>query len=338
MKLYAAIDLHSNNSFLSVIDETGAAVLDRRYRNDLSAITSALEPYRADLQGVAVESTYNWYWLVDGLQDAGFALHLVNTAAVHQYDGLKHGDDRSDARWLAHLLQLGILPEGYIYPRELRPVRDLLRRRMLLVHQSVQLMLSLQSTLSRRTGQPVNVRAIRQLDRTAIERCLPELTERYGFLVQLRLWSQLKQQIGDIEDWVRADARTLPAFTELKTISGIGDVLGMTIALETGPIERFASPGDYASYCRMVESQRISNGKRKGHGNARCGNRYLCWAFVEAANFAIRFNPLVASWYDRKRARKHRIVAVKAVAHKLARAAYHVMHDHTPFDARRAFG
>lgn len=338
MKLYAAIDLHSNNSFLSVIDETGAAVLDRRYRNDLPAITAALEPYRSDLQGIAVESTYNWYWLVDGLQDAGFALHLVSTAAVHQYDGLKHGDDRSDARWLAHLLQLGILPEGYIYPRDLRPVRDLLRRRMLLVHQSVQLMLSLQSTLSRRTGQPVNVRTIRQLDRTAIERCLPELTERYGFLVQLRLWSQLKQQITELEDWVRADARTLPAFTELKTISGIGDVLGMTIALETGPIERFASPGDYASYCRMVESQRISNGKRKGRGNARCGNRYLCWAFVEAANFAIRFNPLVASWYDRKRARKHRIVAVKAVAHKLARAAYHVMRDHTPFDARRAFG
>jgi transposase len=112
----------------------------------------------------------------------------------------------------------------------------------------------------------------------------------------------------------------------------------MTIALETGPIERFASPGDYASYCRMVESQRISNGKRKGRGNARCGNRYLCWAFVEAANFAIRFNPLAARWYERKRARKHRIVAVKAVAHKLARAAYHVMHDRTPFDAERAFG
>ena len=76
-----------------------------------------------------VESTYNWYWLVDGLMDADYRVHLANPAAIQQYSGLKYSDDHSDARWLGHLLRLGVLPEGYIYPKADRAVRDLLRKR-----------------------------------------------------------------------------------------------------------------------------------------------------------------------------------------------------------------
>jgi transposase len=143
MTLYAAIDLHSNNGVLSVIDEHDHVVFERRLPNDLEQVLQALAPFLATLKALAVESTYNWYWLVDGLMDAGVDVRLVNTAAVPQYAGLKHGNDQSDARHLAHLLRLGILPEGYVYPRELRGVRDLLRRRFLLVRQSVTLTNSL---------------------------------------------------------------------------------------------------------------------------------------------------------------------------------------------------
>jgi len=338
MKLYAAIDLHSTNSYLTVIDEHDTPLIERRFPNDLERLLAALAPLRESLQGIAVESTYNWYWLVDGLQDAGYRVRLVNTAAVAQYDGLKHGDDRSDARWLARLLRLGVLPEGFIFPREQRATRDLLRRRSLLVRQRVQLMLSLESTLSRRTGKTWSTRAVTQLDEAAVEKLLPETTERFGFLIQFALYGSLQQQIDQIEQWLRVDCRADPALVNLKSISGVGDILGMTILLETGPVDRFASVGDYASYCRMVESVRFSNGKLKGRGNAKCGNRYLCWAFVEAANFAIRFNPAIAAWYQRKRSRKHRIVAIKAVAHKLARAAYYILRDRTAFDTARAFG
>jgi transposase len=66
------------------------------------------------LKGVVIESTYNWYWLVDGLMEARYRVHLANPAAIQQYNGLKYTDDHSDARWLAHLLRLGVLPEGYI--------------------------------------------------------------------------------------------------------------------------------------------------------------------------------------------------------------------------------
>lgn len=168
MELYAAIDLHSNNSVLAVLDDSRTVVYERRLPNDLSVILDALLPFRDRLQGIAVESTYNWYWLVDGLQDAGVRVHLVNTAAVQQYGGLKHGDDHSDARWLAQLLQLGLLPEGFICPRGLRAARDLLRRRMLLVHQGVQLMLSMESMLARRTGRTASVNTVRTLDATTI--------------------------------------------------------------------------------------------------------------------------------------------------------------------------
>ena len=101
--------------------------------NDLNTIVSVLAPYQGALEGLVVESTYNWYWLVDGLMDAGHRMHLANTAAIKQYEGLKYSDDDSDAAWLAKLLRLGLLPEGYIYPKEQRPIRDLLRKRSQLV-------------------------------------------------------------------------------------------------------------------------------------------------------------------------------------------------------------
>ena len=118
MSLYAGIDLHSNNSVLAVIDEPDRVLRQRRLPNELPAILKELEPFHDELVGVVVESTYNWYWLVDGLKEHGHPMHLANTAAVPQYAGLKYSGDESDARHLAHLLRLGILPEGYIYPRE----------------------------------------------------------------------------------------------------------------------------------------------------------------------------------------------------------------------------
>src|ERR1700704_3714077 len=133
MKLYGGIDLHSNNCVVVLVDEDSREVLRKRIDNDLSKMIDLLERYQSDITGLVVESTYNWYWLVDGLMEAGYAVHLANPAAIVQYQGLKYSADEHDARWLAHLLRLGILYEGYIYPREARAVRDLMRRRLQLV-------------------------------------------------------------------------------------------------------------------------------------------------------------------------------------------------------------
>jgi len=320
MSLYAAIDLHSSNSVLAVMDGQGKPLLQCRRPNDLPRLLADLAPFRDELVGVAVESTYNWYWLVDGLMDHGYAVRLVHTTAVPQYDGLKHGDDHSDALHLAQLMRLGLLPEGYIYPREQRATRDLLRRRFALVRQAVRLMLSIQSSFSRSTGKQLSGNALRQLTPTQLVELFPDLATRYGVLIQFKLWLTLQDQITALEQWIGKDIARPDLLARLRSVPGIGPILGMTILLESGDIDRFASVGDYASYCRMVESVRLSNGKRKGHGNRKCGNRYLCWAYVEAANYAIRFDPLIRRWYDRKR------------------ACYHMLHEGTPFDPARAFG
>ncbi|MFY8325691.1 IS110 family transposase [Pseudoalteromonas sp. ZZD1] len=123
---------------------------EERVIREIGALS--LSPYKDNLKGLVVESTFNWYWLVDALMDEGFKLYLANPAAIQQYSGLKHADDHSDARWLAEMLRLNILPEGYIYPRELRAVRDLMRKRMDIVQQSTKNLLSVQSCYMRHLG------------------------------------------------------------------------------------------------------------------------------------------------------------------------------------------
>jgi len=127
MELYAAIDLHSRNNFLAVMDREGKTMFNKKLTNDPENLLEVIERYREGLQGIVVESTFNWYWLVDALMEAGYKVHLANPAAIKKYEGLKHSDDNSDAVWLAEMLRLSILPEGYIYPRNERPVRALLR-------------------------------------------------------------------------------------------------------------------------------------------------------------------------------------------------------------------
>jgi transposase len=339
MSLYAAIDLHSNNSVLAVMDEQGQALLQHRYPNELPRLLEALAPYQSRLSGVAVESTYNWYWLVDGLLDHGYPARLVHAAATPQYEGLKHGDDVTDALHLTQLMRLDVLPEGFICPRELRLLRDVLRRRFMLVHQAVQLMLSIQSTYSRLTGQRWSANTVRHLSSADLKAAFADSGIRYIIQIQYKHWAALERDIQKIEQHVaHSPLIDTTLRTRLCSAPGIGPILSLAILLETGPIDRFASVGDYASYCRMVESKRLSNGKRKGQGNRKCGNRYLCWAYMEAAHHAVGCNETIRRWHQRKQSRKHPVVAIKAVAHKLARACYGVMKEGTTFDVQRAFG
>lgn len=337
MKLYGGIDLHSNNSVIGLLDEEDQMIYQRRLGNDLVTILGVLEPYRAQIQGLAVESTYNWYWLVDGLMEAGYRVHLVNTAAVKQYEGLKHGDDHTDSRWLAHLLRLGILPEGYIYPKEERAVRDLLRKRGQLVQMRTTNILSIQTLITRNTGGSLNGNKIKKLQPDEVSVLLPSEENALAVNSNLIVMQTLQEQIKILEQAIQKKAKLEPEYAALKTVPGIGIILALTIMLETGPIERFAKVGNYASYCRCVGTTRLSNGKQKGKGNAKNGNRYLSWAFVEAANFAIRYNDNIKAYYQRKQAKTNRVVALKTVAHKLARACYYILRDQVEFDLNKAF-
>jgi len=191
MTLYCGIDLHANNSVISVIDDQDAVLFEKRLPSDLPMIREAIMAFQNDLPARVVESTYNWYWLVDGLMDAGLDVRLAHTGAIPQYAGLKHGNDQTDARHLAHLLRLGILPEGHIQPREQRAIRDLLRRRLLLVRQKTLHHLSLQSLIVRHTGERLSANQIKSLDNDAIADKLAEPIRLGGQITHLaRRWHE----------------------------------------------------------------------------------------------------------------------------------------------------
>jgi len=338
MKLYGAIDLHSTNNVTVVIDEQDRVVYQKRLPNDLALILKELSVYQSELQGIVVESTYNWYWLVDGLMERGYRVHLANTAAIQQYEGLKYTDDHSDARWLAHLLRLEVLPEGYIYPRAERPVRDLLRKRSQMVRQRTTNLLSIQNLMTRNTGESLSANRVKGLDVQQVDELLPDGDLALAVKANLSVMSSADEQVELLEQTVTQRVKLRPQFSFLKTVPGIGQILALTIMLETGDIGRFASVGNFASYCRCVGSQKISNGKKKGQGNTKNGNKYLAWAFVEAAHFAIRFNSRIKSFDQRKKAKTKGVVAIKAVAHKLCRACYYIMRDRVAFNITKAFG
>ena len=337
MQTYAGIDLHSSNNYLGIIDENDQRLYGKRLPNKLETVVSALEPYKDSLQSVVVESTYNWYWLVDGLQEQGLPVVLANPSAINQYEGLKYTDDRSDSYWLAHLARLGILPQGYIYPKAQRPVRDLLRRRVLFVKNRTTHLLSLQSMIDRHLAQRISSNKLKRLEAEDVQQWFDSDYEVFTAQSHIAVMQHYKEMIARIEKKVLATAKLSPQFKILLTITGIGKILALTISLEVGDIGRFPQAGNYSSYSRCVKSSRNTNGKKKGENNRKNGNRYLAWAYVEAANFTRRYCPLAQRFYQRKCARTNSVVAIKALSNKLAKASYYIMRDQVAYDPERLF-
>ncbi|MGF6971951.1 transposase [Paraburkholderia sp. JPY465] len=338
MDKFSGIDLHSNNSVVVVSDETDRVLYQRRLPNDPVQIRAALAPHRADLVGVVIEATFNWYWVVDELMSDGYRVHLANPAAIRQYDGLKYSGDFTDAIHLAQLLRLGLLPEGYIYPVEQRPLRDLARKRMQLVQCRTAQILAIENLFARHSGGQIESERVKQLDEAQVNEFgfAPDVT--LAMQANLTIMLTLQKEIRVIEKRLMEQVKLDPDYALLNSVPGIGPVLATTIMLETGTISRFTRVGNFSSYCRCVDSRRESNSRKKGEGNTKNGNKYLAWAFVEAANFAIRSCPQARRFYERKKHTRNRIVAIKALAHKLARACYHMLREHKPFEIDRCFG
>jgi transposase len=271
------------------------------------------------------------------LQEAGYSVHLANTTAIKQYDGLKHRGDESDARHLAHILRLGLLPEGHIMPKAMRAVRDLARKRMQLVQQRTVQILSIETIFDQQRGAHISSNDIKKLQSEEIDSMGLGRVESLCIKANLAVMHALQKQIDGIEKELALHCRNNPGYALLKSVAGIGDVLATVILLETGSIDRFADVGNYASYCRCVGSVHMSNGKKKGEGNTKNGNRFLAWAYVEAANFAIRYCEAAKRFYQRKKAKRNGIVAIKAVAHKLARACFHMLKTGEVFSVERCF-
>jgi transposase len=264
-------------------------------------------------------------------------VHLANPSAMRKYTGMKYVDDEDDAFWLAEMLRLGVLPEGYIYPKEERPIRDLLRKRGQLVGLRTSVLLSLKNIVSRNCG--VGVKSYLLKGKKGVVGLL-EGNEDLVLAGQVskEVMDYLSGKIEEVEKAILGRAEIRESYGGLLTLPGVGKILGLTIWLETGPIGRFGEVGNYVSYCRKVPSLWLSAGKVKGQGNRRNGNRYLAWAFSEATELARRFHAEPRAYYQRKMAQTNAAVAHSALAHKLARVAYYILRDGVRYDPELLFG
>lgn len=339
VKHFGGIDLHSNNAVLVIIDQAKKWVLKRRLKNNLSLILESLFKYRETLVGIAVESTYNWYWLVDGLMANSYKVHLAHPAETSKKSRKKYSDDYRDAFKLADLLQRDELHEGYIYPKEDRPLRDLLRKRGMLVKTRAKYLQNLGNFVNQQLGIQLKGYDVKKMGLVEFDEMFADELLRLSGRSNLAVIKTLNLEIGKLEKATLEKGKLKPQFHELLAIPGIGDILSLAISLETGSINRFRDGGDYVSYSRCAPGDLWSNGKKKGEGNRKSGNKYLDWAYTEAANFTVRRCPYAKAYFNKKLKRTgERMVAIKSVAGKLARGIYCILTKGEKYDPEKLFG
>lgn len=330
MSFYCGIDLSARASQVCVINQQLSRLVDCKVKNDLSQIIALLDPFKSDLQ-IVVESTFNWYWLVDGLRDAGFSVCLAHTLGLSMITGAKVKTDRRDAFALAKLLLAGLIPQAYIYPAETRPVRDLLRRRSHLVRLRADEYGALRRLLLRHGILSTPREEVRSADDEDLQQWFSHPLVQLNAQQQLSRISLYSEQIAALEGQILSATRTSDDYRRLLNIPGLGVILSLTILYEVGEIARFADVRCFSSYCRVVPGVAQSGSvTRRGRGSKQ-GNHYLKWALFQAAVHAVRSYPPIRQCFERHlqrhRGRGRKMIAYDIIAHKLARAVYFVLRD-----------
>ena len=336
-KHYAGIDLHARNLYACVLDGEGKTLVHRKAPTEREAFLRLVEPYRDDL-AVACECLFCWYWLADlcAEQKLTFVLgHAYYMKAVH---GGKSKNDRIDSYKIAVLLRGGMLPMAYVYPRQMRATRDLLRRRLHFVRKRAELLAHIQNTRTQYNLPPFEDGPIcHARNRNALlEHFGDDLEVQMSMAADLALLDTYDTTIHEmellVEECVRID--DLVAFSLLQTIPGIGKILALTMYYEIHDIRRFPKAGNFLSYCRLVPGHHESNGKIKNSGGRKMGNANLRWAFSEAAVLFLRHHP--APSLRRRLEKKHgRKKALSVLAAKLGRAVYFMLKRRAAFDSER---
>jgi transposase len=330
-RFYAGIDLAARSSWFCIVNEAGEKQLHRKISNEPSKIGSLLRPYQPDLTAV-VESTFNWYWMVDLLQDLEAEVKLAHPLYLKAIAYAKVKTDQVDAHTLAQLLRLDYIPEAFIYPRDLRPTRDLIRRRHRLVTLRAGLYRDIQLQLMKHNITGFGRNAIKQIDGRHLRSLLPHLHDRQAGRALLHLTHALDKEIHQLDLVIRAAVYHHKPVVLLKTLPGVGRTIAPTIYYEVGQIHRFPSDKAFSSYCRVAPTIAQSGRMMRQGKNRKQGNRVLKWAFSEAAQMAIQRYPAIRDYFHRLvRKKRKRILAKSIVAHKLAVAAFHVLKEEKPY-------
>ncbi len=338
-KFYCGIDLHVKKMYVCILDSAGEILLHRNIKTDREVFLAVIEPYREDIV-ISAECMFTWYWIADlcAEQDIPFVLgHALYMKAIH---GGKAKNDRIDSHKIAVLLRGGMMPMAYVYPAKMRATRDLLRRRNHLMRKRAELYAHIQNTRSQYNLSDYLGRIARVQNREGVVERFEDPSVQNMIAADLAVITAYDPIIAKMERDIIATANHHDpvAYALLKSIPGIGRILGLVILYEMENINRFPTVQDFVSYSRLVKSAKESNGKKYGSGGKKIGNAHLKWAFSEAAALFLKGNEPGKRYLDRLTNKHGKGKALSILAHKLGRAVYFMLKNKKPFDQNKFLG
>ena len=333
---YCGIDLHARSLYICILDRSGKTLVHQKLACDRDELLQALKPYRKDLV-VAVECLFCWYWIADlcAEKEIDFVLgHALDMKAIH---GGKSKNDRIDSYKIASLLRGGNLPYAYVYPRDRRATRDLMRRRTFLVRKRAELLTHIQNTNTQYNLPVFDERIDKTEDRGAIIEHFDDSSVQMSIAADVALMGAYDEVIRDLELFLLHEVRKDHGhfFSLLRSIPGIGEVLALTLLYEIDDLERFPSVRDFLSYARLVKGRHESAGKVTKSAGSKMGNVHLKWAFSEAAALFLRWNAAGKKYFARIEKKHGKGKALSILAAKLGRAVYYMLLRKKPFDLQR---
>jgi transposase len=337
-RFYCGVDLHARSMYLCILDHAGTIVLHQDIAAEPAAFLEAIAPFRDGLV-VACECLFCWYWLADLCQAENITFVLGHALYLKAIHGGKSKDDKIDSKKIAQLLRGGNLPLAYAYPKGLRETRDLLRRRMYLVHKRAELVAHVVNTNSQYNLPPFGKKLIYAKNRKALnilER-FADPSVRKSVALDLQLIDRLDELIADVELYLERTVKVddADAYYRLRSIPGVGKILGLVLLYEIHDVRRFAGEGEFLSYARLIRPQKTSAGKVTGGGGSKIGNAHLKWAFSEAACLLARESDQAKRFLARKERKHGKAKALGILAARLGRAVYHMLRQKRAFDPKR---
>jgi transposase len=338
-KFYCGIDLHTKKMYLCILDAEGEVRLHRNINTDREVFLKVIEPYQEDIV-VAVECMFTWYWIADLCTEHGIPFILGHALYMKAIHGGKAKNDKIDSRKIAVLLRGGMIPMAYTYPATMRATRDLLRRRNHLMRKRAELYAHIQNTRSQYNLSDFLGRIAKPQNREGVIERFEDPSVQKMINADLAVIEAYDPIIAKMERDIitMANHHDPVAYALLKSIPGIGKILGLVILYEIENIQRFPTVQDFVSYGRLVKSAKESNGKKYGSSGKKIGNAHLKWAFSEAAALFLKGNEPGKRYLDRLANKHGKGKALSILAHKLGRAVYFMLKNKKPFDQNKFLG
>ena len=334
---YCGVDLHARIIYVCIMNQAGKVLLKRNMPNNFQIFKQFITPFLPNL-AVGCESTYNYYWLLDGCTEAGIPFYLGHALYMKAISGNKKKDDPIDAKTIADLMRTNFFPQAYPYPQKMRSTRDLFRRRTRLVriraeaYTHTQLVMHQHAITDVKSSQVKNRNTRRELPKLFSQ---PDV--RINVETNLDIIDAFDPLIAKLEERIKKQAlyHNPGHYRLLLTIPGVGDMIALNTLYETHDVSRFRKAQAYASYCRVVKCQRTSAGKLTANKNQKIGNPYLKWAYGQMAIYAVAASERIEKLF-KKMERKYGTQRARArLRHKLAVAVYFMLKNNQAFDEQK---